>query len=206
MSMFSPLRALVASLALLTTLGGALHAADSKVDGDGFVRDWLVLAPFSLPEDSGADAIDLAQIAKEGDLKPKAGDTQKVGDKDGTWKAATAKEYQLDLHEVLGARNEDVLAYLVTYVVADKDMPGLTMAIGSNDQAKIWLNGKEVHKFAETRGIDQDSDKIPAMSLTKGVNVIVFKVINQKNDWAAALRFLDQDGKAVTGLLVKTAP
>ena len=63
-----------------------------------------------------------------------------------------------------------------------------------------------MHKFAETRGIEQDSDKVAGVALTKGVNVVVFKVINQKNDWAAALRFLDKDGKAVTGLTVKTAP
>jgi hypothetical protein len=201
----SKLSSLVTSLFLMSSIAGALHAADSKVDGEGFVRDWLVLAPFALPEDSGADEIDKAQIAKEGDLKPKAGDTQKVGDKDGIWKAATAKEYNLDVNVVLGTRNEDVLAYLVTYIVAEKDMPGLTMAIGSNDQAKVWLNGKQVIKFAETRGIEQDSDKAP-VALTAGVNVVVFKVINQKNDWAAALRFLDQDGKAVTGLTVKTAP
>jgi hypothetical protein len=202
----SRLTALVASLLLTASLGSALHAADAKVDGEGFIRDWLVLAPFALPEDSGADEIEKSQIAKEGDLKPKAGDTQKVGDKEGTWKAATAKEYDLDLNVVLGTRNEDVLAYLVTYVVAEADMPGLTMAIGSNDQAKVWLNGKEVHKFTDTRGIEQDSDKVPGITLTKGVNTIVFKVINQKNDWAAALRFLDKDGKAVTGLTVKTAP
>ncbi len=206
MSTFNTFRTLVATLSLLTTLSGALTAADSKVDGDGFVRDWLVLAPFALPEDSGADEIDKAQIAKEGDLKPKAGDTQKVGDKDGTWKAATSKEYDLDINVVLGTRNEDALAYLVTYVVAEQDMPGLTMAIGSNDQAKVWLNGKEVHKFAETRAVEQDSDKVTGITLTKGVNVIVFKVINQKNDWAAALRFLDKGGKAVTGLAVKSAP
>ncbi len=202
----SKLTSLVTSLILMSSLGSALYAADSKVDGEGFVRDWLVLAPFALPEDTGADAIDMAQIAKEGDLKPKAGDAQKVGDKDGTWKAAKAAEYHLDINTALGTRNEDVLAYLVTYVVAEADMPGLTMAIGSNDQAKVWLNGKEVHKFAETRGIEQDSDKVPGVALTKGVNVIVFKAINQKNDWAAALRFLDKDGKAITNLAVKSAP
>jgi hypothetical protein len=202
----SKLSSLVAGLFLMSSLGGALHAADSKVDGEGFVRDWLMLAPFALPEDTGADAIDMAQVAKEGDLKPKAGDTQKVGDKEGTWKAVTAKEYNLDVNVALGTRNEDVLAYLVTYIVAEADMPGLTMAIGSNDQAKVWLNGKQVIKFAETRGIEQDSDKAPGVALTKGVNVVVFKVINQKNDWAAALRFLDKDGKAVTGLTVKSAP
>lgn len=196
---------LVATLSLMTFIGGMAHAADTKVDGEGFVRDWLLLAPFALPEDSGADAIDMSQITKEGDLKPKAGDVQKISDTEATWKAVKATEYNLDVNTALGTRNEDVLAYLVTYIVADQDMPGLTLAIGSNDQAKVWLNGKEVIKFAETRSIEQDSDKAP-VALTSGVNVVVFKVINQKNDWAAALRFLDKDGKAVTGLTVKTAP
>lgn len=205
MSRFTTFSSLVAALALMTSVAGPVYAADSKVDGEGFVRDWLLLAPFALPEDSGADAIDMSQIAKEGEIKPKAGETQKVGEKEGTWKAVKATEYHLDVNVALGTRNEDVLAYLVTYVVADKDMPGLTLAIGSNDQAKVWLNGKEVLKFSETRSIEQDSDKAP-VALTAGVNVVVFKVINQKNDWAAALRFLDKDGKAVTGLTVKTAP
>lgn len=202
----SKLGAFVAGVTLMSSFCGALTAADAKVDGEGFIRDWLVLAPFPVAEDMGGEEIDKKQIAAEGDLKPKAGDTQKVGDKEGTWKAATAKEYNLDLHAVLGARNEDVLAYLVTYVVADKDMPGLIMGVGSNDQAKIWVNGKEVHKFAETRAIEQDSDQVPGVTLKQGVNVIVFKVINQKNDWAAALRFLEKPGKPVTGLVVKTAP
>lgn len=199
----SKLCTLVAALSIMTS--GVMYAADSKVDGEGFVRDWLLLAPFALPEDTGADAIDMSQITKEGDLKPKAGDVQKISDKEIAWKAVTTTEYHLDVNVALGTRHEDVLAYLVTYIVADKEMPGLTMAIGSNDQAKVWLNGKEVIKFAETRGIEQDSDKA-AVALTAGVNVVVFKVINQKNDWAAALRFLDKDGKAVTGLTVKAAP
>jgi hypothetical protein len=198
--------ALIASLVLMSSFAAGLTAADGKVADDGFIRDWLVLAPFALPEDMGSDEIDKKQIAGEGDLKPKAGDKQKVGDKEGTWKAATAKEYNLDLHEVLGARNEDALAYLVTYVVADKELPGLIMGVGSNDQAKIWVNGKEVHKFSDTRAIEQDSDQVPGVTLKAGVNVIVFKVINQKNDWAAALRFLEKPGKPVTGLVVKTAP
>lgn len=194
------------ALVLSLSLGASLTAADSTVDGAGFIRDWLVLAPFALEEDSGATAIDLSQISKEGDLKPKAGDKQKISEKELTWKEAKAGDYHLDLHAVLGERHEDALAYLVTYVVAEQDMPELTLGIGSNDQARIWLNGKLVYTFSDTRGIDQDSDKVPGVALTKGMNTIVVKVINQKNDWAAALRFLDKDGNPVASLAVKTAP
>ena len=196
----------LSTLAVSLSLTASLTAADGKVDGEGFIRDWLVLAPFALEEDTGSTAIDLSQIAKEGEIKPKAGDKQKISDKELTWKEAKASDYHVDLHAVVGDRHEDALAYLVTYVVAEQDMPGLTLGIGSNDQARVWLNGKLLHTFSDTRSIDKDSETVPGVSLTKGVNTVVFKVINQKNDWAAALRFLDKDGKPVTGLAVKTAP
>ena len=195
-----------AGLVLFASLCGSARAADSKVDAEGFVRDWLMAAPFSIAEDSAAEEIDKAQIAKEGEIQPKAGDKVKIGDKEQAWKAVTAKEYNLDFNQVLGKANEDVLGYLVAYVVADKEMAGLTLGIGSNDQAKVYLNGKQVYKFTDTRTIDKDTDKVKDVTLKQGVNTIVFKVINQKNDWAAALRFLGKDGKPVTGLVVKTAP
>jgi hypothetical protein len=44
------------------------------------------------------------------------------------------------------------------------------------------------------------------VTLHKGVNTIVFKVINEKNDWAAALRFLDKGGKPVTGISISLTP
>lgn len=194
------------ALVLSLSLAAPLTAADSTVDGDGFIRDWLVLAPFALEEDSGSTAIDLSQIAKEGELKPKVGDKQTISDKEFTWKVAKASDYHVDLHAVVGDRHEDALAYLVTYVVAAQDMPGLTLAIGSNDQARVWLNGKLLLTFTDTRSIDKDSETVPGVTLSKGVNTVVFKVINQKNDWAAAARFLDKEGKAVTGLVVKTTP
>jgi len=193
-------------VAAVLLLGAAARGADATVDAEGFVVDWLMLAPFSIAEETGADEIDKQQIAKEGELKPKAGEQQKIGDKTGTWKAVHAKAYDLDFNDVLGTANEDMVGYLVAYVVADKAMSGLTAAIGSNDQAKLYLNGKEIYKFAETRTVEKDSDKVQGVSLVQGVNTIVFKVINQKNDWAAALRFLDAAGKPVTGLVVKTAP
>ncbi len=181
-------------------------SASMPLDQEGFVVDWLMLAPFAIAESSGADEIDRVQIAKEGAITPKAGDMQKVGDKSGTWTAVKAKDYELDFNAVLGGPHEDVLGYLVAYVVAAKELTGVTAAIGSNDEAKLYLNGKEVYKFGETRTIAKDTDKVPGLTLHAGANTVVFKVINEKNDWAAALRFLDKDGKPVSGLSVRLAP
>jgi hypothetical protein len=188
------------------TAARAQAPQDAKPDAEGFIRDWLMLAPFPIAENSGADEIDKKQIENEAALKPKAGDKQKVGDREGTWKAVRAKDFSLDLNDAIGTPNEDVVGYLVTYVVADKEMPDLTIFIGSNDEAKVYLNGKEVIKFDQTRVVEKDSDKSDKVTLNKGVNTVVFKVINEKNDWGACLRFKDKDGKPVTSFTVKLTP
>jgi len=184
-----------------------VRAADAKPDDEGFIRDWLMLAPSPLPADAQAgDEIDKKQIADEGAIKPKAGDKQKIGDKELEWKAVKAKDYYLDFNKTLGSDNTEVLGYLVAYVVCEKEMADLTLTMGSNDQGKVYLNGKELIKFDQTRTIDKDSDKAEKVTLNKGVNVIVFKVINQENDWQGCVRFKDKDGKGVTGFVVKTGP
>src|SRR5687768_5362016 len=168
------------SLLVLVTL--PTQAQTAKPDDEGFIRDWLFLGPFPLgDENAGADHIDKTQISNEGSIKPKAGDKQKIGDADNTWKAIQAKDYFFDLNQILGDQHQNVLGYLVTYIVADKDMPDLTLYMGSNDQGKIYVNGKEVVKFTETRAIDKDLDKAEKVSLKKGTNVIVFKLINEVN-------------------------
>jgi hypothetical protein len=196
---------LALSLLVLSTV--PTHAQTAKPDDEGFIRDWLFLGPFPLgDENAGADHIDKTQISNEGSIKPKAGDKQKIGDAENTWKPIKAKDYYFDLNQILGDQQQNVLGYLVTYVVADKDMPDLTLYMGSNDQGKIYVNGKEVVKFTETRAIDKDLDKADKVSLKKGTNVIVFKLINEVNDWQGCLRFKDKDDKPVKDVVIKTAP
>jgi len=77
-------------------------------------------------------------------------------------------------------------------------------ALGTNDQGKVWLNGKEVFKFAETRVLEKDANRVD-VTLMKGQNVLVLKVVNEVNNWQACARFL-KDGKPVTGLRVAPAP
>ena len=33
------------------------------------------------------------------------------------------------------------------------------------------------------------------VALVKGVNVVVFKIVNEKEDWSGCLRLTDKDGK-----------
>ena len=188
---------------MLTT---RLSAEDFKVDEEGFIRNWLLLAPIPLDENtSGADGIDKEFIKDEGKLEPKDGDKVKVGAKELTWKTIKAKEYYFDVNELLGTQNDNVCCYAVTYVVVEADMAGLILQMSSNDQGKTYINGKQVAKSTDGRSIDKDQTTVKDITLTKGVNVIVHKVINEQNNWQGAIRFTDKDGKPVTTVKVQLA-
>jgi hypothetical protein len=185
----------------------SLRSADAPVDDEGFIRDWLMLAPIPVPDGStGTDEIDKQQIKDESAIKPKEGDKQKVGDKEYAWKAIKAKDYYFDINEILGDAKENSIAYLVTYVVAPAEVKDVQALMGSNDEGKIYINGKEAVKSTEMRAIDKDQDTGKGITLQKGVNVIVFKVINETNNWQGCLRFADSAGKPLKDLKVKTAP
>jgi hypothetical protein len=77
------------------------------------------------------------------------------------------------------------------------------MKTGSDDHAKVYLNGKQVFRHAEVRAIEKDAD-ITEVTLQKGVNVLVIKVINEKVDWALCLRFADKDDNPLTNLKAQT--
>jgi hypothetical protein len=190
----------ILGLALLLPL--AASAADDKagVNDEGFIQRWLVLAPIPLADgQSGADGLEKQQLKDEAKLKPKAGDKVKVGDKELTWKEHTCKEHLLDFNDLLGNTTEDSVAYAVSYVVAPEEMKGVKMKTGSDDQCKVWLNGKEVFKFTDPRAADKDQDTTE-VTLQKGVNVLVVKVVNEKMDWSFCVRFTDKDDKPLTKL------
>ncbi|HLX60199.1 MAG TPA: hypothetical protein VKX17_02845 [Planctomycetota bacterium] len=197
-------------IALFSCLSLFVHfstrAEDMKPDADGFIHDWLLLAPIPIPEDQAGEEIDKQQIKDEAKLAPKEGDKTKINEKEFTWKKVHGKDYYFDINELLGSQNEDVICYAVCYVNSPDEQKDLVLAMGSNDQGKVYLNGKEIVKFTETRAIEKDQDEAKGVTLNKGVNTIVFKIANQKNNWQGALRFKTKAGAGVTGYTVKLAP
>jgi hypothetical protein len=172
-------------------------------DKDGFIRNWLVLAPIAIEGESGATAIDQAFLDGEPSIKPKAGATVVIGKKPLTWKPLQTSDYLIDFLQAFPERGEYVAAYAVAYVMADEDMK-VTLALSTNDQGKAWLNGKEIFKFAETRVLEKDTDRLN-VSLVKGQNVLVLKVVNEVNNWQACARFL-RDGAPITNLRISQTP
>ena len=85
---------LTIGLVVSTLLSAA--AQNGKPDAEGFIRDWLVLAPHSIGESSGADEIDKKQFADEAQPAAKEGAKQRVGGKELTWSKTTTKDFYID--------------------------------------------------------------------------------------------------------------
>jgi hypothetical protein len=143
-------------------------------DAQGFIRNWLVVAPFTFDGESGAAELDREFLPGEAELRPKAGDTVRVGVRQRTWSPHETADYFIDFYESFGQNGgEYAVGYAVAYVIADEQMT-VTLAMGSNDQAKVWLNGQEVVKAPDGRGLVMDSDKRD-VTLARGQNVLIFR-------------------------------
>lgn len=178
--------------------------AATPTDADGFIQRWLVIAPIPLETQSGATEIDVDLLGDEGLVTPKAGDALAFGNKVRSWEPYQATDYYIDFLASFGyLGSEYVGAYAVVYVWADAPMD-VTLAVGTNDQGKAWLNGKEVIRYPEARGLDKDADRAE-VSLIAGRNVLVVKVINEVNNWQACARFL-KSGAPVRSLQYSIAP
>src|SRR6185295_3834567 len=148
-----------------------LGAADAlQPDSEGYIRDWVMLAPIALSEgEAGTDAIFKEQIKDEGALRPRAGDKVKVGGKELTWQNITAATNYFDFNAVLKTVTDKVGGYAVTYIESETERPDVIMAVASNDEGRIYFNGVDIYAFSEPRTLMLDTDK-GKVTLKKGLN------------------------------------
>jgi len=165
-----------------------------------------MLAPIALSEgESGADAIFKEQIKDEAALQPKAGDKVKIREKELTWQNITAATNYFDFNATLKTVNDHAAGYMVTYIECDTERPDVIMAVASNDEGRIYFNGVDIYAFSEPRSLMLDADK-GKVTLKKGVNVVVFKIINEQNSWQGAMRLLDKVGNPLKNLRIRSSP
>lgn len=199
--------AAIGSIALSGLLMSTATAAEVlKPDPAGYIRDWVMLAPIALPDgETGADSVLKEQIKNEAGLQPRAGDKITIGGKELTWQNITASTNYFDFNAILKTVNDHAAGYMVAYIECEAETPDVIMAVASNDEGRIYFNGVDIYVFTEPRQLMLDADK-GRVTLKKGVNVIVFKIINEQNSWQGAMRLLDKAGNPLTNLRIKLFP
>lgn len=174
---------------------------------DGAIKQWLFLAPMKLPGDqSGSQGLDQEQIPAEGQLQPKSDDSVLFGAADLTWRSAHLKEHVIDFNALIGQPTVRSAAYAVCYIHSETEQSGLRMLVGCDDQAKVYLNGKQILRWPFARKFRADQHTIEDIALKPGRNVVVLKVVNEYGGWKGSVRLTDREGNPVKGIKVSATP
>ena len=108
----------------------------------------------------------------------------------------------VDLLKALGGTQ--CVAYARTWVRCEQDQAA-ELELGSDDGAKVWLNGKEVFALNTARALRPGSDKAN-VQLHKGWNSVLFKVTQNNQGWGFSARLRNPDGSPIPGLQCESAP
>jgi serine/threonine protein kinase/WD40 repeat protein len=169
----------------------------------GGIQDWLVLAPIHLREGKYLEDLDRQQLADEANLDPNAGEVVPVEGEKFTWQRATTSDCVLDFQEVTSPGADHCLAYAVTHIYSDAPREEVRLLIGSDDLAKVYLNGKAIYQCPNRRSAIPADDEV-LIDLRKGKNVLVCKVIDDFQDWGLSAQVVGQDYRPIPGVTTGT--
>ena len=143
----------------------------------------------------------------ESTLKPRIGETMRIGGEAYTWKVLRQKDYVLDFETMLEKeeRRRPHTVYAVSYIESEGAQENLRIFTGSDDLAKIFLNGEMIYQNAKG-WIGRDMDEVTGVSLRQGINSLVFKIVNSGGVGNGSVRFTTADGGRVQGISVRLEP
>ncbi len=173
------------------------------------LRQWLILAPIALaPGQQGAKGLDAAQVPGENRLRPKAHETMSFDSGELQWQETALEDATIDFGRAPFGPEEPPhgVAYAVCYLRADANQHGLQMLVGGEAEAKVYLNGEQIYRTRSPHLWVEDQDTIPNISLARGLNVLVFKLVSAPAGWSGSIRLTDAQGNSVKGIEVTLEP
>ena len=155
---------------------------------------WLILGPFDNTKGIGYDTAYIAEDATQIDT------TTEHNGVDGSvkWQKSTDDTFNgyIDLGQDVNWR----VAYCFT-TVTSPDERKAQIRFDSDDQGKVFLNGKQVVTNTGAHSVRVDRYTTP-VTLKPGENSILVKVCNEEVKWEFYLRITDPNGKPFTDLKI----
>ena len=122
------------------------------------------------------------------------------------WHAIDSESYNVKVFrfaELTGCQPYNSLFWGVTVIDCPEDMADVRLAAGSNGASMWWLNGERVLTLDGDRRMVEDDCVSQRLTLKKGRNVLRFALVNGPGLSDFCVRFIDEQGKPVTGYGVK---
>jgi CubicO group peptidase (beta-lactamase class C family) len=173
-----------------------------------FLTRWMILGPLPVANQTGQspdketlkNAFDNELLTAVAVNKKKSIIPVEFAGKKFSWKYVESGSDTVSLNKILGDTN-----YVVVYALAEINMmepAKVLVGLGSDDGVRMWLNGKEVHRNYIDRGLTIDDD-VFEISLNKGSNQLLIKILNGMFDYGFAFRPVS--GSVVSDLLLRSA-
>lgn len=162
------------------------------------------MGPISFEGHSGANALAQEQVADEAHLRGRAEQTIQVGANELRWRAVHLQDYLISFRQLYGNPFWSV-AYALCYLHSETNQAGLLMKVSSEDLSKVYLNGMEIYRCKKSQKYFPDQD-VATVDLRAGANVLLFKLVNEQDEWRGSIRFTDAAGQPVKGISVTLEP
>jgi type 1 glutamine amidotransferase/HEAT repeat protein len=163
---------------------------------EDYLTAWQVSGPYSAAGKKGDELFDMPFAPEQEGARAE-------------WKAALmgtngAMPFLVEIDRAIEAGNDRV-AYLRSFVHANNDTEAL-LELGSDDGAKVWINGQQVLANNAIRPAKPASDSVK-VQLKKGWNAFLMKVTQGGGQWSACARLRTADGTGpLTGLKFASTP
>jgi len=174
----------------LVAVDEALAALKNTGQADGYITAWLLAGPY-MKEGKGAN-----------ELFHEIFPPEQPGAPGVAWKMIAIPPSSgpriLRLEKILGGN--DRVAYVQTRIESDKEQE-IVLENGSDDGAKIWLNGQVVLSANAVRPCTPGSEKA-RLKLRSGINTLLVKITQGGGEWQLCVRLRGLDGGEVKGISV----
>ena len=164
-----------------------------RLGPEGEILTWLVAGPF--PNEG---ALQLRGTGFRTDyLQPENTANPVEG---GHWKLAYGNPKNgLDLNAEMG-NGQPAIGYAFVNVLSLRPQD-VGLWFGSDDGARVWVNGKVVYEKQIARGVKRDEERVP-IHLLEGANRLLFKIEQGDGGWGLLARLVDAAGKPAKDLEV----
>ena len=200
-------------LSLVLVVAAAFANADPRLVLGTWQTDWLVCGPFQLQPPAVND-LELQHMACfETDFLESIGGEQNpavakgasftFANREFVWRTVAARDTIVDLDAAI-SKADYVVGYAYREIQAPSDM-ACFLSFGSNDGARVWVNGVQIWDRPEPGSVVIDDVLIPVL-LKKGKNSLLVKVEERGNKWGFCARFLPLEQRIQSVSFLRVIP
>jgi cysteine-rich repeat protein len=167
------------------------------VTTSGAIRHWLLLGGFA--EVGGVECMPVTPEPFDVTTNPEIGDTSG----DASWFFYRATTDAMDYRTIFTPAD-----YRSVYALAYVDSPDARSAqlrFGSDDGARVWVNGIQLFETGLCRGVTLDDD-IVDIELDEGINAVLIRVRNNSGGFGMQARLTTPGGAAMTDVEIRLSP